>query len=325
MSALSDGLTVSASAREGTTETNSSHALGGTGPFAHVPGAPPPPGAYVAAADGSVQPVPGQGGVYVPVQNPDAAPGAPHAVYQPPPGHSGHMGVPAGASYAGSSISLAMAPGGSGGLHQAPVVMQAPMIVPAPGGHPGGFDGRGGVHPQYAGAGYVSAAQVGPQGSAPLQTGPLAAAANYAQGGWGGGGGVGGDPHPGLTAGQGWSGPQLSQPLASGTVATAAAFGPGSSASLAGAGRWASLPSGSDPSRTLEPTTMGTTGALLPPGVGASAEDMMNFVEMQLDSIGDAPVLAGFVMLGPQERRRGGAMPFTRSLTYSQHMSRTAH
>ena len=70
---------------------------------------------------------------------------------------------------------------------------------------------------------------------------------------------------------------------------------------------------------------MGTTGALQPPGGGASVEELMNFVEMQLDSIGEAPVLGGFVMLGPQDRRRGGACRAMRSAAVRVSLQRPCH
>lgn len=60
-------------------------------------------------------------------------------------------------------------------------------------------------------------------------------------------------------------------------------------------------------------TTMGNTlVGMVPPQEGAQPDDAMNFVEMQLDSLADAEVLGGFVLLGAQERRRGGAfsVPF---------------
>ena len=56
-------------------------------------------------------------------------------------------------------------------------------------------------------------------------------------------------------------------------------------------------------------TTMGNTlVGMVPPQEGAQPDDAMNFVEMQLDSLADAEVLGGFVLLGAQERRRGCAL-----------------
>lgn len=308
------GLTVSASAREVTTETSSSHALGGTGPSTGLPG--PPLAAFAIAADGSVNALMPHGSEGQPNQNPGAGSvavgmaGFPAGVGSQLGGASGNTGGMATASYGSSSISFG--PGASPGLQPGGGMVPPGYMGPMPPGV------SGGAHPPLQGVGYTPVRPLSPQGSGPPQVGSEmyavadvpSAVATYAQAGWGFGAAATQPVSVALAqTGRGWSGPHMSQPLASESVATAAAMAPGSTASLAGV-RWGTMGM-TDPSRTLEPTTMGTTGALLPPGIGASAEDVMNFVEMQLDSIGEEPALGGFIMLGPQERRRGGAHPLT--------------
>lgn len=63
---------------------------------------------------------------------------------------------------------------------------------------------------------------------------------------------------------------------------------------------------------TQEPiTTMGgsTLAAVAPPSEGASTAEVMNFLELQLDSLSDSEVFDCFSLLGAQERRRGGVVP----------------
>lgn len=254
-----------------TTDTGSSRALGPV--MFTSSGAEPVRAAsqtFVTVADGSLYPLP---------QNPDVPP-------VPAGGYPGALSAQTGATYGGSSISLGGGTGTTTALYGPAVFVQAahpgiPEHCAAPGGA--------------AAVGGLPAEPLPPGQHPPWQ--PMTADGSSA--------GYGMAFGAAAVMGQGWSGPRLSQPLASESVATAAAMPPGSTASIGGS-RWRTQAM-TDPTRTLEPTTMGTTGALQPPGGGASVEELMNFVEMQLDSIGEAPVLGGFVMLGPQDRRRGGA------------------
>ena len=51
-----------------------------------------------------------------------------------------------------------------------------------------------------------------------------------------------------------------------------------------------------------------------PPTNSSSPEEIKAWVEHQLDLLGSAPLLNRFVLLGPHERRRGGAPPATYTL-----------
>lgn len=63
-------------------------------------------------------------------------------------------------------------------------------------------------------------------------------------------------------------------------------------------------------------TTFGLTsaaGTRDAPAAGASDEDIKAWVEYQLDSLGEMPLLQRFVLLGGAERRSGGARPLLRA------------
>lgn len=53
--------------------------------------------------------------------------------------------------------------------------------------------------------------------------------------------------------------------------------------------------------------TAGTNTAVAPPTNASSPDEIKAWVEHQLDMLGDTPLLNRFVLVGPHERRRGGA------------------
>ena len=57
-----------------------------------------------------------------------------------------------------------------------------------------------------------------------------------------------------------------------------------------------------------------TEGMHAPPAKDASMDEIKAWVEIQLDQIGSTPLLNRFVLLGPHERRRGGAPIATSAL-----------
>jgi hypothetical protein len=59
--------------------------------------------------------------------------------------------------------------------------------------------------------------------------------------------------------------------------------------------------------------TIGATQAA-PPTAGANADEIKAWVEHQLDVIGDIPLMNRFVLLGPNQRRRGGVHPSSHSV-----------
>jgi hypothetical protein len=54
--------------------------------------------------------------------------------------------------------------------------------------------------------------------------------------------------------------------------------------------------------------TSGAKTSVAPPTNASSPDEIKAWVEHQLDLIGDTPLLDRFMLLGPNERRRGGAL-----------------